>query len=139
MGHAAQEVAGLASPDHIPESAPMVLVQPQGQQPLVLALDLDVGRTEGVRHCLQQRDSSGITSVAGGPANVSSPEGGCVSSVQHTVPALFLQVTQQGQSRRLLWSLRASGFLQSFSQPAIRNSEHSPGCWGPCLPGYEVA
>ena len=44
-----------ASPDHVLECSLTVLVQCQCQQFLVLTLDLDVGRPEGVCHCLQQR------------------------------------------------------------------------------------
>lgn len=43
------------SPDHILVCVAAVLVQRQGQQPPVLALDLDVGCPEGVCHHLQQR------------------------------------------------------------------------------------
>ena len=43
------------SPDHILVRAAAVLVQQQGQQPPVLALDLDVGCPEGVCHHLQQK------------------------------------------------------------------------------------
>ena len=120
MGNAAHRAAGPASPDHIPESAPIVLVQHQCQQPLVLALELDGVCPEGVCHCLQQRDSSCRSFVTHGPADFSYPDLWCVSSVQHMgSPDLFLHVTLSsdnpaGAASELLLSLGASVFLQFF-------------------------
>lgn len=124
-------MAGPASPDHIPESTPIVFVQQQCQQPLVLALDLDIGCPEGVCHRLQQRDSSYVTFVTDGPANFSHPGLWCVSSVEHMgSAALFLQVTQSSDSpaetvTRLLLSLGVSLFLCFFTQSVILNFEHN--------------
>ena len=74
------------SPDHILVCAAAVLVQRQGQQPPVLALDLDVGCPEGVCHHLQQNSSGSVTLVTVSPANTSCPVHG------GPLP-LFLQVT----------------------------------------------
>lgn len=76
---------GPASPDHVLECSPTVLVQEQRQEPLVLALDLDVGRPEGVCHHLQtKRARVSVTFVTDGLANTSYPLR-CFCSV-HGVP-----------------------------------------------------
>lgn len=133
---------GPASPDHIPESAPIVLVQPQCQQPLVLALDLDVGRTEGVCHCLQQGDSP-----ASPPWQVALPTSPPLNTVCVFV-CFFLLAHGPGAfpaTDLAVAVLQAAlvpaglGVSAVFSQPVIRNSEHSLGCWGRCLLGSEVA
>lgn len=137
-------MAGPASPDHIPESTPIVFVQQQCQQLLVLALDLDVGCPEGVCHRLQQRNSSCVTSVTDGPDNFSHPGLWCVSSIEHMGSvALFLQLTQSSDNTaetatRLLLPLGLSLFLWFFTQSVVLNFEHNLKRSGQSLPGYQV-
>lgn len=79
------------SPDHVPESAAAVFVQPQGQQPLVLALDLDTGCPKGVCRCLHQRNSLCKCPLpsAAGPANTAHLGIWCVSSLHPQGSLLF--------------------------------------------------